>query len=392
MIREFEEKFAEYIGTKYAICMTSGRYALYLLYTHFRCRDKKVILPAYTCIPAIDAARWAGAEPKFLDISLEDYNPVFDPAISRWQNIGAICLSYLYGLIGDLDPLLEFARVRQIPIIEDAAIALGGQYRNKKVGSLGDAAVFSLQSSKILTSWKGGIITTNDESLYSFLYQERERLPKPSAAKLLMNIFTTYMRSFFAKPAIYSLTFFPLKRIVFSRPFSRLFQAVIDQNPTEALSGESSEFLPYYETLRYSNIQAAMARASFEKIDTIIQKRRTLANFLNRELSGIDIIKIPAENENVKHAYGRYPIRISGFSKYTIEKYLSKYGIETALNYPYICPQTPFLKKFDVGSGHYPHAAVASQETILLPFHTRLDEQDIHRISLVIKAFADLHN
>lgn len=380
----FERDFAKYIGTKYAICFTSGRYALFLTYKFF-CENKSIILPAYTCIPAIDAARWAGAKPFFVDIDLNSYNPVFNESLTRLENVGAISLSYLYGLIGDLDPFLEFGKDKGIPIVEDAAIAIGGLYKGKKVGTLGDAAIFSLQSSKILTAWKGSVITTNNYELYEFLLNEREKQPMISLSKLFSNLSITYLRKLFSSPAIYGFTMYPLKRFAFSSAGKGFVEAIINQNPKEAITGDSSEDLPLTEKVRFINLQASVVIPSFRKIESLIEKRRYLAKLIFNELKNDDRIKIPEENTKVKHAFGRYPIRIPGLSKFALEKLFLKQGIEIALNYPYIIPNTPFMKGLHFNEKDYPNALIASRETFLLPFHTFLKEDDIFLITNAIK-------
>lgn len=384
-IEVFEKEFAAYIGVPYAITFSSARYALYLLYTFFKCKNKKVIVPAYTCIPAIDAVRWANAIPFFVDIELNTYNPLFDPKIKDIKDIGALCLSYLYGLVGDhLSPIIEFSQRHHIPLIEDAAIAIGGTFKGKKVGSLGDAAVFSLQSSKILTAWKGGIVTTHRKDIYEFLLSQKETLSHYSSAKLLFNILITHLRS--VNPALYGLTFYPIKSILSSKTLNQILWKVIDQNPTEALSGQSQSDLPTYEKVHFTNIQASLVRSSLEKIDSILDRRRSYAKLILEELKNQERIAIVQEKEGVKHAYGRFPIRIPGISKFKAQEYFLSHGIEAALNYPYLCSRAQGDDK------NFPNAWIASQETFLLPFHTALTEKDIHRMIRVLKTLCSNHH
>lgn len=383
-IYDFEKEFARYIGVRYAISFASGRYALYLIYKFFNCKDKYVLVPAYTCSPAIDAVRWADAKPFFVDVDLMTYNPIFNEAL-RLNNIGAICLSYLYGLVGDIGEILIYAKRKKIPVIEDAAIALGGSFEGKKVGSLGDAAIFSLQSSKILTGWKGGVITTDREDLYNFLCKERKKQSNPFFLKLLLNLFVTYMRVLCASPVVYGKTIYPIKRIAFSKNFGRALRHIVDQNPTEAIAPDTCENLPYYEQVKFTNIQAAIARSSFKRIDYILKKRRQLAKMLAEELKDNDKIKIPEEKEKIKHAYGRYPIRITGLSKFELEKYFLEHGIEIALNYPYLCPDASFMRTHSLDKKSFKNSILASRETFLLPFHTFMANEDVYRIAEAVK-------
>jgi dTDP-4-amino-4,6-dideoxygalactose transaminase len=111
-----EQEFSQYIGTKYAVCFSSARFALYQIYKSLNLKDKKVLFPSYTCIPALDALRWAGGIPRFLDIELESYSIIPDEELQNEQDIKGICLTHLYGLVGNIDWVLNFAKERGIPL------------------------------------------------------------------------------------------------------------------------------------------------------------------------------------------------------------------------------------------------------------------------------------
>ncbi len=388
-VRVLEKEFADYIGTKHAVCFASGRYSLYLLYKFFGCSGKKVLLPSYTCIAAIDGARWARAEPVFMDIDPENYNPLWKEEYSKIKNVGAISLSYLYGLVGDIEPFLEFSKKHKVPIIEDAAICLGGEHHGKKVGSFGDAAIFSFQSSKIITAWRGGIITTNNEELYKFLLFEREKLRYPKKLKLIFNLTATYARRILSGPRVYGLTLYPIKKILSSKYFGGLLGKIMDQNPLEAVDGLSPQEIPNSEKYRFTNLQAAIALHSFRKIEKILDRRRKNIKFIIEELNKVPSIIFPQEPKDKRYVYGRFPMRIKGRNKFEIEEKLLKAGIETALYYPYICPCTEYMKKYRFNSVDYPNALTASKETILLPAYGYMRRKEAKFMVRKIKEIAE---
>ncbi len=383
-IKKFEKKIAEYIGTKYAITVASGRAALYHVYKFFLQKNKRVILPSYTCIPAIDAARWGGGIPYFLDIDLDSYNPKFDKSVKKVKNIGAISLSYLYGLVGNIEPFLDYAKENNIPIIEDSAIALGASYKNKKAGAIGEAGIFSLQESKIFTSRRGGVITTNNKELYGYVKDIVNNQKFPSTPKLIFNLIFSYKRSLCSDPMIYGSTMYPLKRIMTSKSLKSLLENIMEFNPLESIDGRSPELMLESDKFKFTNIQASIALSSFRKIEKIIEKRRGLAKILSDELKDLGV-HIPKETRGVTHAYGRFPIRIPGKNKFKLQKYFLSKGIETSLNYPYIIPKTKFMLKYKFNEKNYPNAITASKETLLLPFHTHLKEKDLFIIINAIK-------
>lgn len=387
-IHQLEGRIAQFVGVRHAVVFASGRYSLYLLYNYFGCCGKKVIVPAYTCIPAADAFRWAGAEPFFVDIDVESYNPLYEPCVEKVKDVGAVCLSYLYGLVADPMPFLDWARAAGIPVIEDAAIALGGKVHGRMVGSIGDAAVFSLQSSKIITGWRGGVITTDDTELYEFLRQHQKQQPHPSFFKVLMNGCLMAVRRLLADSSVYGSTMYPVRQATLHPRFARFLERFLDENPSEAVRGSNYKYLPSVERCSFTNPQAKLALASIDKLDEILALRRTYADYLTAGLKEIPGVVIPASHDGIEHAYGRFPIRIEGLNKgYAVEAF-ARLNIEIGLNYPYIIPDTQYFRGYSNSNRNFPNARKASEETILLPFHTCLRKQSLDHIVAAVRHVA----
>ncbi|MBI2027231.1 MAG: DegT/DnrJ/EryC1/StrS family aminotransferase [Deltaproteobacteria bacterium] len=381
LVDSFESEYAHFIGVKYAIAFSSARAALYHLYSYFNCQGKYVIAPAYTCIPAINAIQWAGALPYFVDIDLHTYNPILYESIFEKKNVGAICLSYLYGLIKDPSKEIELARKYQIPLIEDAAIACGGMILNKRVGGGADAGVFSLQSSKIMSSWRGGIVTTNRKDLYDYLKAAQKKMEYSSVSKFLVNMFVSYLRALCANHAIYGWTFAPLKKVLYSKYLHPLLWKLIDQNPSEALTGANVSIMPIADQKRWLPHQSVTAHQSLKKIQNILDQRRSIAAMYHENLKDIKRIQLPREGAGVSNVYGRFPIRIDGVGKREAYNFFLKNGVEVSLNYPYLCVPSGIKARF-------PNACIASQETFLLPMHTRLTNDEINHIIDVTRKIA----
>jgi len=166
-VAEFEKQFALYCGTKYAITCVNGSVALRLAL--MACGVKpgdEVIVPPYTFIATASIVAEANCVPVFVDIAPDTYNldPVaVENAITPRTKV--IIPVHFAGQSCDMDALMAIAKKYDLKIIEDAAHAHGGEYKGKKLGSIGDAGCFSFQSSKNLTSGEGGIVTTNDEGI-----------------------------------------------------------------------------------------------------------------------------------------------------------------------------------------------------------------------------------
>ncbi len=171
LVESFEQEFAQYCGSKYAMTCVNGSVALRLAL--IACAVKpgdEVIVPPYTFIATASIVLEANCVPVFVDIDPQTYN--IDPneiekAIT--PKTKAIIPVHFAGQACDMDAIMEIASKHNLKVIEDAAHAHGGEYKNKKLGSIGDAGCFSFQSSKNLTSGEGGMVITDDEQLYDMM-------------------------------------------------------------------------------------------------------------------------------------------------------------------------------------------------------------------------------
>lgn len=167
-VEQFEKRFAEYIGTSYALTASNGTAALHLALLALDIGPgHEVIVPDLTFIATANSVLYTGATPVFADIDPETW--CIDP-ISVERKITprtkAIIPVHLYGHPADMDEIANIASRHGLHIIEDAAEAHGAEYKNQKVGSIGDAGIFSFYGNKIITTGEGGIITTNSSAIY----------------------------------------------------------------------------------------------------------------------------------------------------------------------------------------------------------------------------------
>lgn len=165
---EFEKRFAEWQGSKYAISTSSGTAALHVALTALGIGPgDEVIVPSYTFIASSFSIVQAGAIPRFADVNLEDHCISVESAEKLVnERTRAIMVVHLYGNVADMDKVLEFARKYNLFVIEDNAEAFGGAYKGKKTGTLGDIAACSFcQNKTFTTGGEGGMVTTDDEEL-----------------------------------------------------------------------------------------------------------------------------------------------------------------------------------------------------------------------------------
>ncbi|HBE40846.1 MAG TPA: aminotransferase DegT [Bacteroidales bacterium] len=171
LVKSFEEEFASFCGTEYALSCVNGSVALRLALIACNVRPgDEVIIPPYTFIATSTIVLEANCVPVFVDIDPDTYNldaTKIEKAITKRTK--AIIPVHFAGQACDMDAIMALAKKYDLRVIEDACHGHGAEYKGKKLGSIGDAGCFSFQSSKNLTSGEGGMVITNDEKLYDMM-------------------------------------------------------------------------------------------------------------------------------------------------------------------------------------------------------------------------------
>ncbi len=169
-VEEFERRFAEYTGTRYASAVSNGTAALHTALAAFGVGPgDEVIVPPLTFFSTVTSVVHAGAVPIFADIDSESF--CLDPEDVKRRitpRTKAIIPVHLFGNAADMDGLRAVAHEHGLKILEDCAQAHGTEYRGQKVGSFGEAGIFSFYATKAMTTGEGGIVTTNDEQIYEY--------------------------------------------------------------------------------------------------------------------------------------------------------------------------------------------------------------------------------
>lgn len=166
-VKNFEDAFAAYMGTRFALGVTSGTAALDCAVAGLGIGPgDEVIVPAYSWWSDYTCVVHAGALPVFADIDRTFNLDPRDFERKITPHTKAVLAVHLMGGVCDLDPVLAIARRRGIKVIEDCAQCVGGSYHGKKLGSLGDVGIYSFQINKMITSGEGGAVATSDPLIY----------------------------------------------------------------------------------------------------------------------------------------------------------------------------------------------------------------------------------
>ena len=285
-VGKFEEEFAEYIGTDYAVALSSGTDALVIA---LRCLGikKKVITPSMTFVATPESIVLAGAEPKFADIDETTWNIRPDEIQKQIdKEVEAIMPVHLYGLPCNMKEILEIAEENDLHVVEDCAQSHGGIFDGKKVGTFGKINCFSFYTTKNMTSGgNGGMITTNDKSL-------------AEKAKLLR----------------------------------------------EHGGGNNSEYIGY--NARLNTINAAFGRVQLKRLDEWNKRRQEIANRYFEELQDIEEIKLPVQSKG--HTYHLFGIQAQRRDE--LKEYLRSKKIFCGIHYPKPVHMLTPYKKYALGN------------------------------------------
>lgn len=328
-VERFEQEFAAYLGTSYAIGVASGTDAIHLALRAAGVRaGDEVITVANTCVPTVAGISLSGATPVLVDVDPVSFN--LDPSkleASITPRTRAIMPVHLYGQAADLDPIIEIAKRRDLRVIEDAAQGVGAIYKNRKLGTIADAGCFSFYPSKNLgAAGDGGAIVTNDDEI-----AERAR----------------QLRNY----------------------------------------GEVSR---YYHASRGANsrldeIQAAILRAKLPLLDQWNQRRREIATIYTREIAN-DLIKTPVELEYGVHNYHLYVTRCELRDR--LQQHLATRGVGTLIHYPVPIHLQEAYREMNKGEGYYPVSEKCAREVLSLPVFPELCDDEVGHVVASVNSFS----
>ncbi len=271
-VKEFEERFADYIGVKEAVAVSSGTAALQVsLLAAGIDKGSKVLVPPYSFFATASAVLTIGAEPIFADI-----DPVtFCLEPDKMEDVDAVIPVHLYGHPADMDRINSLAAENDVVVIEDACQAHGAEYHGKKTGALGDIGCFSFYATKNMVTGEGGMLTTNNNEL-------------ADKARLL-------------------------------RAHGR------DENGIHQLIG--------YNFLM-TDIAAAIGIIQLDKLDDMNKSRRDNARIIDSELSKLEgYVTRPVELEGIKHVYHQYALRVPADIRERVVTGMQKAGVGVRSGY-----------------------------------------------------------
>lgn len=326
VVSAFEEAFALYTGTKYALAVNSGTAALHAaLYAAGVGPGDEVITTPFSFIATINPILMLGARPVLVDIDPNTFNIEASAIAAKvTSKTKAIIPVHLYGQPSDMDDITMIAREHGLKIIEDACQAVGAMYGNKKAGNLGDLGCFSLYATKNIMSGEGGVVTTNNKEYADAIRKFRQH----------------------------------------------------------------GMVAPYeYDDLGYNyrmtDLHAAIALEQVKKADRFNDARKQTAQYFLENLKDSKGLIIPKTGDSRTHVYHQFTVRVTSeaaLNRDAVLQRLREDGIGAAVYYPKPLHAYPHIQKLGYKLGDFPIAEQVASEVLSLPVHPKVSREDARHI------------
>lgn len=355
-VNNFEKEFAEYVGVKHAISVGNGTDALVIALKAMGIGEgDEVITTPFTFFATAESISAVGATPVFVDVRKDTFN--IDPSKIEEKitnKTKAIMPVHIFGQAADMDEINEIAKRHNLLVIEDACQAIGGKYKDRKIGSLGDVACFSFFPTKNLgCAGDGGMIVTNNDDLAIIIRALRTHGSGENGQKafnLLNNIKEEVKTVDSANDTVYN----PLK----------YYNYLIGYNS------------------RLDAIQAAILRVKLKEIDKWNSKRREIVSIYNEELKDTELVT-PICDENNEHVYHMYILQSE--NREEILNKLKEKGVATGVYYPVPLHLQKVYKNLGYSEGDMPVSEYLSHRTFAIPVYPELNNEQIKYIIESIK-------
>ena len=360
-LEKLEDELRTYFGAKHVFLASSGKTALTLILNALQSlspEKREVLIPAYTCFSVPSSIVKAGLTVALCDIdpSTFDYNyPLLEHAVS--ERTLCVISTHLFGIPSDVDRIRALCNNNRAFIVEDAAQAMGGSRKGKKLGTIGDVGFFSLGRGKNITCGSGGIIVTNSDQIAQAIRPLHDLLRQQSTAKSVKEFLKVMVMSVFIHPSLYWLPA--------GLPFLKLGQTIFFTDfPMAKLSGTQAGILKNWQKRLDESNRIRSENADFFSEVSDLQ-------FERHDRRAAPLVRMPVMVENKEE-------------RDRIYSEARKMGLGIGLMYP-----TPINEIRELGGrlngSVYCSAKQVSERLVTIPTHGLLSSEDKQNILMLFR-------
>ncbi len=373
-VQKFENMVSDYHDGTNAIAVDSARSSFYLLLKAYGIGDgDEVVLPSFSCLVIANPVLWVGAKPVYVDIDPKNFNLDYeDLRMKVSSKTKAVLVQHTFGLPVDMDKIRQIVGPN-VKIIEDAAHSLGGIYKGKKIGNIGDAAVLTFGIEKVISSVRGGMVLVKDPEIAKNIREMQNTLPSFSWSRILISLLNPILWTL-----ITPVYYFGIGKYTIGRAFSLIAHNL----GIMGIMIEDEEYHTQKPAWLPAKMPSALARLGinqFKKLDRFNNHRREIAEIYSKEL-GIDY-KTP---ENSMHTYLRFSLLLE---KEKLEKFKQEAKkAHTVIGDWYktiLYAPDNSLEKLGYKKGDTPNAEKVSKQIVNLPTGINVDRVSAKRIARI---------
>lgn len=361
---KFESALAARVGAKYGIAFAYGRSGIIASLKALELGQAEVIMPAYTCLVMAQAVVASGNRPIFVDIDLADYNmDISAIKAALTPQTRAIVATHLYGYPTDVDAIRATAGDERVIVIEDCAQGLLTPFPGT-AGLRGDIGLFSFGPNKQLSTIQGGVIVTNSLDLYEKIKAYRDKEASQISTKVWAKRWARLIASY----------------LVFNKPVYGLLQRAgligWGSHDSDGANPLAAEMPDDYATA-YMDFQGRVGLVQLRKLDTVLARRRALAELYDRELR--DLPGLSPAPIIAAATYSQYTLRITRRDEINFPLRMLTHGVSVDQAFDYALP---YLKPYrSYARGEYPRAKQVAREVVNLPSYPNLSTADVQYIA-----------
>jgi len=360
-------------GTRKVYTFWKGRVALYAILKALDIGPgDRVLLPGYTCMVVPSAVMFAGAQPLYADVEAASYNVTLGTLEAALQKCPpprpkAVIIQHTYGIPVEAAPIIEWARSEGMPVIEDCAHVKGSSYHGAPCGSLGDAAFFSSQWNKPISTGLGGWAVANNPAIADNLRQVRKSFLAPNVGEIIRLRLQVYAHAALFRPRL----FWPLMNLY--RRLSEWGITIGSSCPKELSLAEPSR---YGKTM--SAFQEGLLHRGQTRADANIKQRRRLTVIYQQELAAANF-SLPLIPPNSTVTYVRYPVRVK--NKDALLSVAQRESME--MGDWFVSPLHPLTDSWEqlaYEKGSCPMAEELCRTTVNLPTHSKVTTSEARKL------------
>lgn len=379
-VAAIERDLAAFLGVKHAVAMPQARVGIYFTLKYLTAKKKKVILSPYTIHDVINMVICAGATPVFADIDRKTCNiDTAEVAKLVDDDTGAVMVTHLHGLACDIEGVAEVCRAKGVPLVEDTSQALGARVAGKRLGTFGDAGIFSFGMAKNVNCLYGGMVTTDRDDLAAELRRNLDGLPYQDAELLLKRAAFCLTGDVMTADVIFPLSTFWIFRFGYLHQIEAL---------NKRWRGEDAptikEQIPEHYLRRMTPMQARLLEPQIPRIDELTQVRLGYARIYD-QLSKIPDIITPPLREDGSHIYLNYAIQVP--DRHALLRYLMQHGRDlTVQHMGNNADYEPYARWYR----DCPNARATGTSVLLLPSYPGYGEGEVQKnVTLIERYFAE---